>query len=86
VHSSEAGRPFGVEDQRFLETVANVIGGALDHAATEDELRRRALEDPLTGLGNRALLMSQVERELRHSARLGTRVALLLLDLDGSRS
>jgi len=82
VHSSEAGRPFGVEDQRFLEAVANVIGGALDHAATEDELRRRALEDPLTGLGNRALLMSQVERELRHSARLGTRVALLLLDLD----
>ena len=50
----------------------NVIGGALDRAATEDELRRRALEDPLTGLANRALLMSQLERELRHAARLGT--------------
>jgi diguanylate cyclase (GGDEF)-like protein/PAS domain S-box-containing protein len=82
VHASAAKRVFGVEDLRFLEAIANVMGGALDHAATEDELRRRALEDPLTGLGNRALLMSHLERELRHGARLGTRLSLLLLDLD----
>jgi diguanylate cyclase (GGDEF)-like protein/PAS domain S-box-containing protein len=82
VHASVGSRPFGVEDMRFMEAVANVIGGALDHAAATDELRRRALEDPLTGLGNRALLMSHLERELTHGHRLGTGVALLLLDLD----
>ncbi|HEY3763952.1 MAG TPA: EAL domain-containing protein [Gaiellales bacterium] len=82
VHAPASGRAFGVEDVRFVEAVANVLGGALDHAATEDELRRRALEDPLTGLGNRALLMSHLERELRHGARLGSRLSLLLLDLD----
>jgi diguanylate cyclase (GGDEF)-like protein/PAS domain S-box-containing protein len=82
VHASVGSRPFGGEDMRFLEAVANVLGGAFDHAATEDELRRRALEDPLTGLGNRALLMSHLERELTHGQRLGTGVALLLLDLD----
>ena len=44
------------------ESVAHVIAGALDRAASEDELRRRALEDPLTGLANRVLLSSQLGR------------------------
>ncbi len=82
VHASQEARSFGIEDVRFLEAVANILGGALDHADKEDELRRRALEDPLTGLGNRALLMSHLDRELRHCVRLGTRLSLLLLDLD----
>jgi diguanylate cyclase (GGDEF)-like protein/PAS domain S-box-containing protein len=75
-------RAFSVEDARFLEAVAHVIAGALDRAATEHELRRRALEDPLTGLANRALLSSQLEAELRHSRRLDDRVCVLALDLD----
>ncbi len=75
-------RPFTVEDARFLEAVAHVIAGALDRAATEEELRRRALEDPLTGLANRALVSSQLEAELRHARRLGNRVCVLVLDLD----
>jgi GAF domain-containing protein len=41
-------RAFSVEDARFLEAVAHVVAGALDRAGTEHELRRRALEDPLT--------------------------------------
>jgi diguanylate cyclase (GGDEF)-like protein len=82
VHSSGAGRPFGIADTRFLEAVANIIGSALDHKATEDELRRQALEDPLTGLGNRALLFSHLDLELRHLARVGASLSLHLLDLD----
>jgi diguanylate cyclase (GGDEF)-like protein/PAS domain S-box-containing protein len=82
VHATEHRRRFSVGDERFLRSVAHIVGGALDHAATEDELRRRALEDPLTGLGNRALLMNQLERELRHGARQGTKLCLLVLDLD----
>jgi len=75
-------RPFGDEDARFMEAIAHVLAGALDRAATEQELRRRALEDPLTGLGNRALLANQLEAELRHARRLGDRVCLMALDLD----
>ncbi len=74
--------PFTVDDARFLEAVAHVIGGARDRAATEDELRRRALEDPLTGLANRALLASQLDAELRHARRLGDRLCVLTLDVD----
>jgi diguanylate cyclase (GGDEF)-like protein/PAS domain S-box-containing protein len=81
-HAHASTRPFTVEDARFLEAVAHVIAGALDRGATEEELRRRALEDPLTGLANRALVSSQLEIDLRHARRLGNRVCVLVLDLD----
>ncbi len=81
-HAHGEGRPFTGEDARFLEAVARVLAGALDRAGTENELRRRALEDPLTGLANRALLTRQLEAELRHSRRSGDCVCLLTLDLD----
>ncbi len=45
----------------------------------EDELRRLALHDSLTGLANRAALEGQLEAALREQARIG----LLLIDLNG---
>ena len=81
-HSHASERPFTHDDTRFLEAVAHVIAGALDREASEQELRRRALEDPLTGLANRALLSQQLEAELRHARRLGDQVCVLVLDLD----
>jgi diguanylate cyclase (GGDEF)-like protein/PAS domain S-box-containing protein len=76
------GRPFTDEDARFLEAIAHVLSGALNRDATENELRRQALEDRLTGLANRALLNSQLDTELRHAKRLGSRVCVLAIDLD----
>jgi diguanylate cyclase (GGDEF)-like protein/PAS domain S-box-containing protein len=81
-HAPANARPFTVDDACFLEAVAHVIAGALDRAETEQELRRRALEDPLTGLANRALLTTQLETELRHARRLDHRVCVLVLDVD----
>jgi diguanylate cyclase (GGDEF)-like protein/PAS domain S-box-containing protein len=81
-HRTRGEPQFTVEDGHFLKAIAHVIAGALERAETEDELRRRALEDPLTGLANRALLTTQLEAELRHARRLGHRVCLLGLDLD----
>jgi diguanylate cyclase (GGDEF)-like protein/PAS domain S-box-containing protein len=81
-HRTAGGEAFSAEDGHFVKAIAHVIAGALERAATEQELRRRALEDPLTGLANRALLSTQLEAELRHARRLGHRVCLLVLDLD----
>jgi len=81
-HRHEDAREFCVDDARFLEAVAHVIGGALDRAETEHELRRRAMQDPLTGLANRTLLAGQLAAELRHAKRLGHRVCLIAIELD----
>jgi diguanylate cyclase (GGDEF)-like protein len=74
--------PFTEKEAGFLQAIAYVIGGALDREAGEQELMRRALEDPLTGLANRALLLSHLESELRHGRRLGDAVSVLSVDLD----
>ena len=82
LHDGPRAREFSDVDARFLEGVANVLTSAFDRARDEDELRRRALEDPLTGLANRALLDSQLERGLHAAARRDGRLAVLVLDLD----
>lgn len=47
----------------------------------EEELRRRALQDPLTGLPNRALLMDRLQQAILRAPRNG-QIALLFVDLD----
>ncbi|MDQ3767106.1 MAG: diguanylate cyclase [Actinomycetota bacterium] len=54
-----------------------------DRKNLEDQLRHRALHDPLTGLANRALLMDRLEQYLARSKRLNQRLAVLFIDLDG---
>jgi diguanylate cyclase (GGDEF)-like protein/PAS domain S-box-containing protein len=48
----------------------------------EQELTRRALHDPLTGLANRLLLQERLEHALAVTARNGGVVALLYIDLN----
>jgi diguanylate cyclase (GGDEF)-like protein/PAS domain S-box-containing protein len=48
----------------------------------EDEIRRLALEDPLTGLPNRQVLHDRIHRSLRRTRRSNDRVALLLVGID----
>jgi diguanylate cyclase (GGDEF)-like protein/PAS domain S-box-containing protein len=51
--------------------------------AAEKAMQHQAHHDLLTGLGNRALLMEQLERDLALARRHHWGVALLFLDLDG---
>ncbi|HEV7656542.1 MAG TPA: bifunctional diguanylate cyclase/phosphodiesterase [Mycobacteriales bacterium] len=65
--------------------LARQVLTALDNAAFAAEETRMAYSDPLTGLGNRALLAAEVARAQR-AARGGDRLSLLLLDLDGFKA
>jgi diguanylate cyclase (GGDEF)-like protein len=47
-----------------------------------EQLRRRALEDPLTGLPNRVLFSDRVEHAFAAQQRNGQQLAVLYLDLD----
>ena len=48
----------------------------------EEELRRQAFHDSLTGLANRALFADRLEHALTQSRRFGHPIAVLFLDLD----
>jgi diguanylate cyclase (GGDEF)-like protein len=48
----------------------------------EEQLFTLALTDPLTGLANRRAFEEQLEREWKRTLREGSRMSLLLLDID----
>ncbi len=79
--------------QDFLlepSTDADELGRAIRHSIvrkrTETRLTRQALQDPLTGLPNRALLLDRLNVAVGRSRRRPTSLALLFLDLDGFKS
>ena len=80
-------RPAGVasfapDEIAFLQATANVLADAIERRRSEEETRRQALHDPLTGLPNRTLFMDRLSLALNHTARRKTSVAVLFLDLD----
>ena len=83
-------QPFSDEDQLLAEGIAHHAAVALDRAnllqqlrRNEEQLRRQAFSDSLTGLPNRLLFMDRVRHALAASRRHSSRVAILFLDLDG---
>jgi diguanylate cyclase (GGDEF)-like protein/PAS domain S-box-containing protein len=48
----------------------------------QERLEYQAFHDPLTGLPNRALLRDRLEQALVRAARAGTKVAVMLMDVD----
>jgi diguanylate cyclase (GGDEF)-like protein len=59
-----------------------VISSAVDRSRVDEEVRHRAMHDPLTGLPNRALALDRLEGALARRRRDGRAVAVLLADLD----
>lgn len=53
------------------------------HKRDEQRLRLQASMDALTGLPNRSMLMAQLESEIASAQRLGSRLGVMLVDLDG---
>jgi diguanylate cyclase (GGDEF)-like protein/PAS domain S-box-containing protein len=75
-------REYATGDIDFLQSLANVLADALERQATEDEIRHRALHDPLTGLPNRVLFRDRLKHALERMQRSRSLSAILFLDLD----
>ena len=71
--ADEAGRP---------DTVVVSVRDTTDERTLQDELRRRALYDPLTGLANRTLFDDRLSRARANLSRVGGSIAVFLVDLD----
>jgi diguanylate cyclase (GGDEF)-like protein len=63
-------------------SLAQAAAIALDNARLYEEIRHQAFHDGLTGLANRALFGDRVEHALARSARTGSLMAVLFVDLD----
>ncbi len=59
---------------------------AIERQRAQGLLARRALQDPLTGLGNRTMLLDRLELALNRRRRAESPAALLFLDLDGFKA
>jgi diguanylate cyclase (GGDEF)-like protein/PAS domain S-box-containing protein len=53
-----------------------------DRKRMQDDMRRKAMHDQLTGLPNRAMFLESLERALRKARRRGSRFSVLFVDLD----
>ena len=75
-------RRFSTDDISFLQSIANVLAAGIERKRAERNIRRLALEDPLTGLPNRTLFRDRLSQGVAR-ARLRRRLlAVMLLDLD----
>ena len=70
-----------VHDPAVGGVVVN-IRDVTDRRRAEEELRRLAVRDGLTGLANRTLLLDRAEQALASGARRGTLTGLVVLDVE----
>jgi diguanylate cyclase (GGDEF)-like protein/MYXO-CTERM domain-containing protein len=82
IFTREAGRGFGEEDVRALETLATHAGPAIENARRFREARQLADLDALTGLHNRRFFHETLAREVARAHRYDRKLALIVFDLD----
>lgn len=71
-------------EERFLQTVADILGNLIDRHLAYQALQQQAFHDALTGLPNRALFMDRARQHLEEECkRRPVLSAVLFLDLDG---
>jgi len=66
----------------FVGSVARVLAEAIERIRVEDEARRQALTDRLTGLPNRTVFLDRLAQAIERAGAVNRRVAVALLDVD----
>jgi diguanylate cyclase (GGDEF)-like protein len=82
MHAAGADRFMDVRVFRVGQVVYGSWRDVTAHHTAVQELARRALYDPLTGLANRALLTDHLAQGAKEAERDGTVLAVLYIDLD----
>jgi len=82
VQSYDNPNLYGKEDIHLLEYVSEQIATAIERKRMEEELRRLAHHDPLTGIYNRAYGIELLERQIKISKRKKNCFLLGYIDMD----
>ncbi len=73
---------FSEEEQRVLETLADLVAGALHNAMTFQRAQEQAITDGLTGLKTHRFFMESLSAEWKRATRAGRAFSVVLIDLD----
>jgi diguanylate cyclase (GGDEF)-like protein/putative nucleotidyltransferase with HDIG domain len=73
---------FTVEELQLLETLADLISGALHSAISFQKAQEQAITDGLTGVKTHRYFMETLSAEWKRATRAGRPFSLVLIDLD----
>ncbi len=79
-------RTFTGVDVRFMQSIAHVLGAAIERRQADEELATLAQIDAVTGLPNRNLFSDRLSRALIWARRNDRLLALMYLDLDNFKA
>jgi diguanylate cyclase (GGDEF)-like protein/PAS domain S-box-containing protein len=84
VHGREFWVLLSAQPMRYAGAASLLVAMANidDRKRAQDDMHRRAMHDPLTGLPNRAMFMEALERAVAKSRRRAARFSVLFVDLD----
>jgi len=81
----QEARPWSERDRGLFEAASLSVRVAIERQVHMQALERAALEDALTGLGNRRAFEYDLEVELARTHADGQRLAVLMVDLNGMK-
>ncbi len=85
-HPSRIGGKIERRVVQVVETIASHTALAISNAWLLEQTKQMADIDALTGIANRRVLESMLEREVARAKRSGERVTLLMLDIDNFKT
>lgn len=81
---SQKSHFFSMAELKILAYMSELVASSMYHAEryAQDELFRRATQDELTGIANRALFMDHLHQNTAHAKREGSKLAVVAVDMD----
>lgn len=73
-------------EQMIVQRIGHLVALILERQQQQDQIKRLALYDSLTGLANRSLLNEQLQHSIHRARRRAESFALLFIDLDGFKA
>lgn len=79
---STAPRAPSAKEIQLISMACNLAGIAMDRHRTDEHIRFMAHHDPLTGLSNRNLFWTQLDRAIQEACRANRPITVAYIDLD----